>query len=196
MSAGATCIAGGCVRSREVGSVFCLPHSLAPAGQRGGWLSAYKRAKQRGNDTATPIDASNVAKRLWVGGRPPLDRDLPDFDVLVLCAEEIQPARVGFGRRLIRCPLPDSELTPGEARLAISRGRVVAQELAAGKRVLVTCYAGWNRSALVASLALATITRMTAGEIVVLMRGRRSPSALGNKHFVRLIETYVGLARR
>lgn len=189
------CIVGGCTRRREIGSVFCGVHISAPAGQRGGWLSAYQRAKKRGNDV-TPIDASNIAKRLWVGGKPPLDRDLPDFDVLVLCAEEIQPKQVGFGRQLIRCPLPDAQLTPGEARLAISRARVVAAELAAGKRVLVTCYAGWNRSALVAGLALATITRMTAGEIVVLIRGRRSPSALGNRHFVRLIETYVGLARR
>lgn len=191
-----SCIAGGCSRRRDVGSVFCAVHMQAPAGQRGGWLSAYKRAKKRGNDMAAPIDASNIARRLWVGSKPPFDRDLPEFDVLVLCTEEHQPERLGFGRRVIRCPLPDSQLTPGQARLAISRARAVAAELAAGRRVLVTCHAGWNRSALVAALALATVTRMTATEIVVVIRSRRCADALGNKHFVRLLESYVGLARR
>lgn len=170
--------------------MFCATHLAAPAGQRGGWLSAYRRAQKRGNGQQ-PIDASNVARRLWIGGKPPFDRDLPDFDVLVLCAAELQPPSLGFGRKVIRCPLPDSQLTPGETRLALSRARSVAEQLAAGRSVLVTCHAGWNRSALIASLALAQLTRMSAAEIVVLVRDRRSTNALRNRHFVRLLESFV-----
>ncbi len=188
------CIAPRCARRREVGALFCEVHIAAPAGQRGGWLSAYKRSKVRSN--GKPLDASNIMRRLWVGGHPPVDRDLPDFDVLVLCAVEIQPERLAFSRRVVRCPLPDASLTALEQRLAISRARVVAGALASGQRVLVTCHKGLNRSALVAALALACITRMSSRDLVRLIRERRSPKALGNPHFVRLLETAVGSGRR
>lgn len=171
--------------------MFCKRHLAAPPGQRGGWMSAHRRAANRGNHAA--LDASNVARRLWVGGSPPLDRDLPDFDLLVLCAAEIQPERMAFAGSVIRCPLPDSHLTGYEAKLARSRARQVGQALASGKRVLVTCQMGWNRSALVASLALGFVTRMAPADLVTLMRSRRGPSALSNPYFVRMIETVVAL---
>lgn len=182
-----SCIAPRCSAAREVGALFCKAHLAFPPGQRGGWLSAYRRQLARGNSPEQPLDASNVARRLWVGGRPPLERDLPDFDVLVLCAREIQPAMVAFARTVIRVPLPDAELTGGEIRRAVSGGKLVGKSLAAGCRVLVTCAMGINRSALVASIGLGTVNRLTADQLIALMRRRRHPDALGNEHFQKIL---------
>src|SRR5262249_36039004 len=125
-----------------------------------------------------PYDASCVAKRLWVGAKPPLDRDLPRFDVLVLCAKEIQPSKLAFHGRVTRCPLDDTgghgpEPTRRELNLALATGRHVAQALVAGKTALVTCAMGLNRSALVAMLALGLCTRLSATELVTIVRERR-----------------------
>lgn len=142
------------------------------------------------------MDASNIVKRLWVGGQPPFDRDLPEFDTLVLCAQELQPRELGFKRQVIRVPLPDNALTNDELRRALSGARHVATTLSEGKRVLVTCRAGLNRSAFVASVALGVVSRLQPNEIVAIMRTRRSDDALHNKHFVEYITRYVGAMRQ
>lgn len=157
-----------------------------------------------GASTETPLDASNIATRLWVGGQPQFDRDLPEFDVLVLCAQEIQPKVLAYRGTVIRVPLPDSHLTDEEVRRALVGGRQVAESLARGKRVLSTCYAGLNRSALVASLGLGLVSVSAKGrparpltpiEIILLMRERRGPAALHNPHFCEIITRFVGSRR-
>lgn len=138
-----------------------------------------------------PLDASNIVRRLWIGSKPPFDRHLPEFDVLVLCARELQPERVGFQGKVVRVPLPDSVLSDAEMRIAFQGARATAQALAQGKRVLVTCQMGMNRSALVAALALGMITKMPALERINLIRQRRSTNALRNAHFVELIQKFA-----
>ncbi len=137
------------------------------------------------------LDASNVATRLWVGGKPPFDRDLPDFDLLVLCAQELQPGETAFHGRVLRCPLPDGPLDHQELARAVLSAKAVGDALLRGRRVLVTCAAGLNRSALVAALALARATKMTAAEIIGRIRQRRSSSALYNTHFQEIIRRIV-----
>lgn len=190
-----------CDAPRELGAVFCRAHLTAPAGRRGGWISAERRRRARSAAHApheAPMNMSNITPRLWVGAQPPFDRDLPDFDVLVLCARELQPGVIGFRRAVVRVPLPDATLSTDEIRTAIIGGRAVAKALTAGSRVLVTCAMGLNRSALVASLGLGMVTRMTGPQIVALVRARRTPDAppgdgaLSNPHFVQIIEQFVG----
>lgn len=142
------------------------------------------------------MDASNVATRLWVGAAPPLDRPLPTFDTLVLCAEEIQPDRLAFEGLVIRCPLPDAELSNAELTRALLASRAVADALARGDRVLVTCHMGLNRSALVAALALARLTRMSARDLILHIRLRRHPGALSNPYFQHILQQLVGSGRR
>lgn len=137
------------------------------------------------------LDASNVAVRLWVGGVPPFDEDLPNFDVLVLTAREHQPQQVAFHGVTIRCGIPDGHLDHQEVARAVNGARATANSLVRGKRVLVTCAAGLNRSVFVAALALARLTRMTADQIIELMRDRRHPTALYNQHFCDLLRTFV-----
>ncbi len=139
-----------------------------------------------------PLDASNVYTRLWVGGKPPIGEDLPGFDVLVLCAQEIQPANVAFHGRVLRCPIPDGPLDTMQVSRVIGTGRIVAKEIARGQRALVTCAKGLNRSALVASFALAHITRMGANEIMQLMRSRRDAMCLCTPYFQYLLTRLVG----
>jgi len=155
-------------------------------------VSAWKRRHE-----LVKVDAHQVAKRLWVGSRPPFDMDLPRVDVLVLCAQEIQVprgARVAFHGEIIGCPLPDAELTHAQLKRALDAAHRIAVALAQRKaRVLVTCAAGLNRSAFVAALALGRLTKMRADDLVSLVRRRRSPDALSNPHLVTYLHRIVDL---
>lgn len=157
----------------------------APAGARGGWMSAFRRSQKR--VAGSSMDASLIAKRLWIGSVPPFDRDLPTFDVLTLCALEHQPPVTAFHGSLIRCPITDGPLSPRELEYTDAAATFVARALVSGKTVLVTCHAGRNRSALVTGLALGRVTRMKGKTIVDLIRARR-PNALSNQHFARILE--------
>lgn len=191
MSSG-LCIRPGCVLPREPGSMFCRVDEGAPAGKRGGWLSAYKRRQRAaGGDV---IDASNIVRRLWIGAKPPADRPLPTFDTVVLCAEEYQP-RMPHVHDVLRVPLQDAMLDPAGLELALLAAREVAQRLSSGKTVLVTCYAGRNRSALVAGLGLGLVTRMTADQIIQLVRARRRPDCFTNAHFRAYMKAFIGAGR-
>lgn len=183
------CIAPGCSRRRAPAGSFCRGCASAPAAQRGGWLSAEKRRRKLAADSERALDASNISTRLWVGGAPPFDRDLPEFDMLVLCAAELQPDRIAFHGTVVRCPIPDAALSAHDAmRVAVS-SRLVAEAISGGRRVLVTCHAGLNRSALVAALALAKLTTMSAAEIIRLIRTNRHPHALHNRHFQSIVRS-------
>lgn len=170
---------------------FCRDHAAASAVRRGGWASAAKRKRE------VSLDASSVAPRLWVGGVPPFDVDLPKIDVLVLCARELQPPanEIAFHGRTFHCPLPDDELTSDELQRAVSTSANVADALVKGKRVLVTCAQGINRSALVASLSLGRITRLTSQQLIDLMRRRRRPDCLYNEHFQGILHRFIGNGR-
>lgn len=137
-----------------------------------------------------PIDASNITRRLWIGSAPPLDRDLPSFDLLVLCAREIQPERTAFHGLVVRCPLVDDVLSNAELATALRTSKAVAGALIKQRSVLVTCVAGRNRSALVVGFALSRVTMMGADEIITLIQQRRA-GALTNPHFRYLIERLV-----
>jgi protein-tyrosine phosphatase len=182
-----SCIAPKCDFDAVPGTTFCARHLLAPAGKRGGWLSAHKRAQRRGHGVA--LDASAISRRLWVGSVPPFDRELPDFQMLVLCAYEHQPkpADIAFQGSVVRCPILDDTPTPWEKQRVLDAARQVATALSAKQTVLVTCHAGRNRSALVAGLSLCMVTRASGAQIVEVLRSRR-PNALTNPHFVGLLE--------
>lgn len=185
------CLGPKCQRPALGGRQFCVGHASATPAQRGGWLSAAKRREA----AVVKVDASSVASRLWVGGKPDPAIDLPKVDTLVLCAQEIQPTTLAFHGRVLRCPLPDAKLTVPELHRAVGTSNVVARELASGKVVLVTCAQGRNRSALVAALALGQVTRLSADELVDLMRKKRSRYCLSNPHFRAILQRVVGAGR-
>jgi protein-tyrosine phosphatase len=92
-----------------------------------------------------------LAERLAQGSAPPEHVKLP-FDTIVLSAKEYQPRMPGY--EVLHVPLDDSAPTEVERAQIRRTAREVARRVRAGKRVLVTCWQGRNRSGVIAGLAL------------------------------------------
>jgi protein-tyrosine phosphatase len=135
------------------------------------------------------MDASQIIGGLWVGGAPPPGNYADRFDVLVFTAEEYQPDDRHFpGARVRRFPFDDS-VRPSDEDLmtAWTAAEAVARDLRRGRRVLVTCAMGRNRSAFVAALALHIVTGEPGADMAALVRAHRvdrtGVSALANSTF-------------
>jgi len=107
------------------------------------------------------IDADRIHPEmtLWQGGIPPRGGALrrAGFEAVVLCAREHQPSGKYFlGVRVFHAPMDDSPagLTLRERETWEAASRSVADLLRAQTRVLVTCFAGLNRSGIVSARAL------------------------------------------
>ena len=139
-------------------------------------------------------DANEVAPRLYVGSKPPPDR-YDRFDVIVLAAKEYQPPDHWFpGSEVIHAPNDDDPRRPmslDEIAMAMKAAGRVARRLRAGRRVLVTCALGLNRSSLVAAIAMATVHGMSADEIIKRIRHARGAWALSNPNFEKLLRVLV-----
>jgi protein-tyrosine phosphatase len=132
---------------------------------------------------------------LWVGSKPTIHDvvELNTFDVVVFAADSFQPDLIrGFKRTAIRCGIQDEAITPSEKNRAMLCARMVARSLQEGKRVLVTCISGWNRSSLVAAIAILMVTHMSAEQVVSLIRMARGKDALCNHSFVEFLREYRG----
>jgi protein-tyrosine phosphatase len=142
------------------------------------------------------IDASLVAPHLFVGARPPPGR-YHWINVIVLCAKEFQPPSYAYpGQTVLRVPINDDFLRPlseSDTALVISNARTVARYLESGARVLVTCRMGINRSALIAAMAMQIAYDMSAAEAVDQIRATRSPWALNNPRFERMVQRFEKL---
>jgi protein-tyrosine phosphatase len=133
-------------------------------------------------------DRNEISPGLWVGSAPEPQDSLQVFDVLVLCAEEVQPLRGRFRGEVIRTGFRDTPWPEAkDVAIILKAARKVAARLAAKKVVLVTCAAGLNRSALVAGLALRMVTKTAPNQILLRIRRRRSPDALRNPAFEKLL---------
>jgi hypothetical protein len=145
-------------------------------------------------------DFDRIAPKLYVGAEPDPIHGVPkEFQAIAFCAREIQPdprgsAGTGWlgmtdgrggealigrghrtGHRIIRIPLPDDALDTRDLQTAFAGARLVASAVAAGRRVLVTCHLGVNRSAFVAALALRLLRGWTGARCLDELRARRHP---------------------
>lgn len=148
--------------------------------------------------TAPRLDASELVRGLWQGAVPwNLDELKARFDVVVFCAAEFQPdaEELAMLRPLdvVLAPNDDSGRPPTdeELRIAVLASRAVAEKVRAGKRVLVTCHQGRNRSGLVAALSIYRLTGWPGSRCVSHVRSRR-PNALTNRYFTRAVEVLRG----
>ncbi len=64
--------------------------------------------------------------------------------------------------------------------------RTAYRDWSRGKRVLIRCQAGWNRSGLITALVL-LLHGYNAGDAIALIREKRSKNALCNRHFEQWI---------
>ena len=67
--------------------------------------------------------------------------------------------------------------------------RAAYRDWSRGKRVLIRCQAGWNRSGLITGLVL-LLDGKTPDDAIELLRERRSPNALCNRDFVRWLHEH------
>lgn len=156
------------------------------------------------------LDVTHIAGPLWIGSHPPIPGHRcgdhpyeanPDassvarhgFKTLVLCAEEYQPGPEHFpGVEVLYAPFSDDGTppTPDELRIALKASAETAKRLRAGRKCLVTCMAGRNRSGLVCAIALAEVAGMPASQAGEVVRTKRL-GALTNMPFRGLLNRMV-----
>jgi protein-tyrosine phosphatase len=130
-------------------------------------------------EPAHSFDATQVGPGLFIGSRPV---HAHGFDVLVLCAREIQDPDDYQQIEVVLAPMDDSTLRtdfPQELSTALRARDAVLRALRKGQRVLVTCRQGRNRSGLVCALVLRELTGWPGKMIVSHLRNLR-PGALSN----------------
>lgn len=137
------------------------------------------------------LDATALTGKLSIGGRPPQGNAVRDagFTVLMLCSDTYQPLDSGFpGVEIVRRPFMDRPFSvqPEAQNLALKAGELIYQRMKQGRRCLVTCNEGRNRSGLVCAIALAEcgMDPQAAG---LLIRDRRL-GALTNMDFRGMLE--------
>jgi protein-tyrosine phosphatase len=91
-------------------------------------------------------------------------------------------------------PIPDGPLDGTQLAGVIRLAEAACEAVDAGRRVLVRCYHGYNRSGLVVAHALVRQGR-SADEAIRLIRARRSPWALHNELFVEYLRAGLSTAR-
>jgi protein-tyrosine phosphatase len=110
--------------------------------------------------------------------------------MLVLCAREIQDPDDHPQVEVVLAPMDDSTLRtdfPGELSTAQRARDAVLPAIRSGKRVLVTCRQGRNRSGLVCALVLRELTGWPGKMILTHLRNLR-PGVLSNLVYAE----YVG----
>lgn len=106
------------------------------------------------------VEADEIVHNLWQGSFPGTGRAVASsgFSLLVLCAVELQePAESFPGVEVVYAPnYDDGEhvLDRDRLRTAVDAARRVEEAVKRGRKCLVTCRAGMNRSGLVTALAL------------------------------------------
>ena len=140
------------------------------------------------------IDADRIIPGVYQGSKPALESQgqlvpLPlhqaGFDSLVLAAEEFQPpARDYPGVRVLHVPFDDHEnrLTEEEWAEIVGAADWAAGEVRAGRRVLITCWAGINRSGIITALTVMMLTGWSGAKAVIRVKQMR-PGALRNRSF-------------
>ena len=139
---------------------------------------------------------ARIGPGLYMGRRPPPDPRIGQvFDAVVLTAYEYQPKAGEYGRALVlHVPLDDMTGKPPtehEKALACEAGKAVARWVKQGKRVLVTCRQGRNRSGWVTGLALLELG-VPVQRAIDAIRRVRGNDALENPHFVEELRRYCG----
>ncbi|MEU6508549.1 MULTISPECIES: dual specificity protein phosphatase family protein [Streptomyces] len=92
-------------------------------------------------------------------------------------------------------PIPDGPLDGTQLAGVMRLARAVNEALDAGRRVLVRCYHGYNRSGLLIAHALVQRGHASPDEAIQLIRARRSAWALHNELFVEYLRAGLPTVR-
>ena len=139
---------------------------------------------------------SEILPGLWQGGTHDFDtlefpKEYPiwksekQFDSVATLYAIAHP--VGWGISERRYGFPDSELSSQDIPEIRNIADWAFEQWISGKKVLIRCQAGWNRSGLVMALVLIK-HGLSPKEAIRLIREKRSPHALCNQDFVNFLE--------
>ncbi|MGW2645497.1 protein-tyrosine phosphatase family protein [Streptomyces sp. NPDC001393] len=159
----------------------------------------------RGKQPDVPAPESpwdEVVPGLWMGGhefrgrsgRPELAVVHDEFDV-VQTLLRLPGYGPDPGVEHHVWPIPDGPLDGTQLAGVIRLARAANEALDAGRRVLVRCYHGYNRSGLVIGQALVQRGHGPPDEVIRLIRARRSAWALHNELFVEYLRAGLPTAR-
>ncbi|MGC5567585.1 protein-tyrosine phosphatase family protein [Streptomyces sp. FR-108] len=160
------------------------------------------RARRRQPDVPVPDSPwSEIVPGLWMGGHQYLGRSgEPEFAVvhdefdLVLTLLRLPGHGPDPGVEHHVWAIPDGPLDGTQLAGVMRLSRTAAEALEEGRRVLVRCFHGYNRSGLVVADALA-LAGHAADDAIRLIRARRSPWALHNELFVEYLRAGLATAR-
>jgi len=144
---------------------------------------------------AAPATASRVLGNLWMGDAPPIGPGVAEhFDQLVLCAMEYQLNPAFFpGVDVVYAPMNDdgSPMTTDEMSIAVQTAGIVIRNLVQGRRVLVTCMQGRNRSGIVTALSMCMgPPQFLPSQAISRIRRARGPGAMQNTYFQRFLQKF------
>jgi protein-tyrosine phosphatase len=109
-------------------------------------------------------------------------------DILVLCAEEHQAKTLKAppGKAIIRLGFDDDTyrpIPPEAGKIFHAHAQQLGKAALSGRKLMITCAMGLNRSGLITALTLMHGYRMRPSEAIKLIRGRRSKDCLCNPMF-------------
>lgn len=138
---------------------------------------------------AAPFTWDEVAPGLFQGDFPEGVVDWDQFDDVVTMSRMAPSPRLGEDGLWLHVPIPDAEMEdPDGVREA---ARVVAERVGAGRRVLVHCWAGLNRSGVVSARAL-MLMGVPVAQAIAAVRAARGQVALFNRAFVQWLYEEAG----
>lgn len=135
------------------------------------------------------LDFHWVVPNIAQGSYPrPIEEAFSHADTIVFCAEELQPkgVRAPPGKRIVKLGFDDDiyrPIPPEVGRIFHAHAQHLAREATSGRKLLITCAMGLNRSGLITGLTLLYAYRMRPPEAIQLIRARRSKDALMNPIF-------------
>jgi protein-tyrosine phosphatase len=148
---------------------------------------------------AAPAVCFRVLGGLWIGSAPPIGWTVGQhFDCLILSAMEYPPGPSCFPKVETLAVSMNDDGTPMRKQEMAEAVRAAGKALAwlkAGKRVLVTCHAGLNRSGLICALVLCKGNGMTSERAVEAVRAARGPNALRNEWFLEFLSAYCSVRK-
>jgi protein-tyrosine phosphatase len=138
---------------------------------------------------------TEILPRLWIGGTADHDTDFQltkpyitttHFDTVVTLYAAANP--VDWFVREVRYGFWDSDVSHIDSEDLFDLVRVAHSDWKRGKRVLIRCQAGWNRSGLIMALVLMR-EGWRAGHAIDVLRRKRSPNVLCNLSFDRWLRS-------
>jgi len=164
-------------------------------------VMTYRKASAAAKMPSGYDDFDFIAPRLAQGSYPDHPPDaFTEFDVVVFCAKELQPRNVKHhpAQSAVFVPMDDDPyrpIDPPSGKTLHGIARKLANAVQGGKRVLITCAAGMNRSGLVTGLTLVYLG-WSGADAVKTIRTRRRKDEGQEALFNPIFAQYVATAKR